>query len=59
MNRVLPVFILVAVMWLLEIVDLALPGDLPAYEDLAAGAEGPLVAQLQKALQATGAKKHT
>lgn len=35
---------------------LALPGDLPAYEDLAAGAEGPLVAQLQKALKATGAK---
>ncbi len=35
---------------------LALPGDLPAYEDLTTGAEGPLVAQLQKALKATGAK---
>lgn len=31
MNRVLPVFILVAVMWLLEIVDLALPGDLDRF----------------------------
>ena len=33
---------------------LALPGDLPAYEDLAAGSEGPLVTQLQEALAAAG-----
>lgn len=33
---------------------LALPGDLPAYEDLTTGAEGPLVTQLQEALAAAG-----
>lgn len=34
---------------------LALPGELPAYEDLATGSTGPLVTQLQAALKATGA----
>lgn len=33
----------------------ALPGELPGYEDLASGASGPLVVQLQEALRATGA----
>jgi membrane associated rhomboid family serine protease len=31
MRRLLPVVILVGIMWLLEIIDLALPGDLDAY----------------------------
>ncbi|RRD49967.1 hypothetical protein [Arachnia propionica] len=34
---------------------LALPGELPAYEDLATGSTGPLVTQLQAALRAAGA----
>lgn len=35
---------------------IALPGDLPAYQDLATGSSGPLVAQLQKALTSMGIK---
>ena len=34
---------------------LVLPGELPAYEDLASGSTGPLVTQLQQALKASGA----
>lgn len=34
---------------------IVLPGELPAYEDLASGSTGPLVTQLQQALKASGA----
>lgn len=34
---------------------LALPGQLPAYEDLAEGSQGPLVKQLQEGLKSMGA----